>query len=37
MLDVGRYEEGIQEVLDLIDEVETYLKYKFLQEEKNLF
>ena len=37
MLDVSRFEEGIQEVIDLLNEVEVYLKYKFLEEEKNIF
>jgi GTPase involved in cell partitioning and DNA repair len=37
IFDVSRYEEGIQEIVDLRDEVFDYLRYKFLDEDKNFF
>ena len=35
--DVWRYEEWVKEIIDLLEEIKLYLKYRFLQEDRNLF
>jgi hypothetical protein len=37
MMDISRYEQGIDELIEIIEELEKYLKNRFLGEDKNFF